>query len=264
MRVRQPQGQPFSFCRRRTSTRKPQEAGSAAAAGVAILSQAVLHESEQLLEQASTAPGAAAALAAAFGFHGTVGMAVVVAGAAAVLAGLAAGEEAHGARAMMEKIFIGLSFPKSEERNMGSRRASGSEFYANLGQRGAEPALFAARVALCLLNPKRGLGRTSKPSFGLGQGPPRAAWGVFDEGCGWACPVRGKAGASKTASRRTSYRRRSWGPKKQPMLAKIDSIDTIECDGEWEALLMESRLIKDTRPPFNTRLVDDKTFRIWW
>ena len=50
------------------------------------------------------------------------------------------------------------------------------------------------------------------------------------------------------------------GPKKQPMLAKIDAIDTIECDGEWEALLMESRLIKDTRPPFNTRLVDDKTF----
>ena len=44
------------------------------------------------------------------------------------------------------------------------------------------------------------------------------------------------------------------------MLAKIDAIDTIECDGEWEALLMESRLIKDTRPPFNTRLVDDKTF----
>lgn len=50
------------------------------------------------------------------------------------------------------------------------------------------------------------------------------------------------------------------GPKKQPMLARIDAIDTIECDGEWEALLMESRLIKDTRPPFNTRLVDDKTF----
>ena len=40
--------------------------------------------------------GSAATLAAAFGFHGTVGMAVVVAGAAAVLAGLAAGEEAHG------------------------------------------------------------------------------------------------------------------------------------------------------------------------
>ena len=27
------------------------------------------------------------------------------------------------ARAMMEKIFIGLSFPKSEERNMGPQRA---------------------------------------------------------------------------------------------------------------------------------------------
>ena len=46
------------------------------------------------------------------------------------------------ARAMMEKIFIGLSFPKSEERNMGSRRALNNKFYANLGQSGTETCSF--------------------------------------------------------------------------------------------------------------------------
>ncbi len=50
------------------------------------------------------------------------------------------------------------------------------------------------------------------------------------------------------------------GPKKQPMLDVIVDFDVIECEGEWEALLMESRLIKDLRPRFNTLLTDDKTF----
>jgi excinuclease ABC subunit C len=50
------------------------------------------------------------------------------------------------------------------------------------------------------------------------------------------------------------------GPKKQPMLELIEGFDVIECEGEWEALLMEARLIKDIRPRFNTLLTDDKTF----
>src|SRR5262249_26224377 len=50
------------------------------------------------------------------------------------------------------------------------------------------------------------------------------------------------------------------GPKKQPMLEVVTDFDTIDCEGEWEALLVESRLIKDTHPPFNERLVDDKTY----
>lgn len=50
------------------------------------------------------------------------------------------------------------------------------------------------------------------------------------------------------------------GFKKQPMLEVVEDFDTIETEGEWEALLMESRLIKDTRPRFNARLADDKTF----
>jgi len=50
------------------------------------------------------------------------------------------------------------------------------------------------------------------------------------------------------------------GPKKQPMLDYVAEFDVIPCDGEWEALLMESRLIKDIRPRFNSLLVDDKTY----
>jgi excinuclease ABC subunit C len=50
------------------------------------------------------------------------------------------------------------------------------------------------------------------------------------------------------------------GFKKQPMLAVVDDFDIIPCEGEWEALLAENRLIKDIKPRFNVRLVDDKTF----
>jgi excinuclease ABC subunit C len=50
------------------------------------------------------------------------------------------------------------------------------------------------------------------------------------------------------------------GPNKQSLLNFICDFDVIECEGEWEALLMESRLIKDTKPRFNARLVDDKTY----
>ena len=50
------------------------------------------------------------------------------------------------------------------------------------------------------------------------------------------------------------------GVAKQPMLDLVRDFETIPCDSEWEAMLMESRLIKDTRPRFNSRLADDKTF----
>lgn len=48
--------------------------------------------------------------------------------------------------------------------------------------------------------------------------------------------------------------------RKQRMVELVEDFDVIECEGEWEALLVESRLIKDTRPRFNARLADDKTF----
>lgn len=50
------------------------------------------------------------------------------------------------------------------------------------------------------------------------------------------------------------------GPKKQPMLDLVVAFDVVECEGEWEALLTENRLIKDIHPRFNERLTDDKTF----
>ncbi len=50
------------------------------------------------------------------------------------------------------------------------------------------------------------------------------------------------------------------GPWKQSMLPLIDQIEIIECETEWEALLLESRLIKDHRPKYNSLSLDDKTF----
>lgn len=50
------------------------------------------------------------------------------------------------------------------------------------------------------------------------------------------------------------------GYSKQPMLEVVYDFEVLECESEWEALLTENRLIKDTRPRFNVRLMDDKTF----
>ncbi len=50
------------------------------------------------------------------------------------------------------------------------------------------------------------------------------------------------------------------GFAKQPMLDVVHDFEVLECESEWEALLTENRLIKDTRPRFNVRLTDDKTF----
>jgi excinuclease ABC subunit C len=68
--------------------------------------------------------------------------------------------------------------------------------------------------------------------------------------------------ASRLPDRVSSYFVPSADPgmKKMPMLELIEDFDVIECEGEWEALLTENRLIKDIHPRFNARLVDDKTF----
>ena len=50
------------------------------------------------------------------------------------------------------------------------------------------------------------------------------------------------------------------GPAKQPMLDVVHDLEFLECESEWEALLTENRLIKDLKPRFNVRLLDDKTF----
>ncbi len=50
------------------------------------------------------------------------------------------------------------------------------------------------------------------------------------------------------------------GPKIAEMAAKVEAIDFVETANEVDAVLQEARLIKDIRPPYNTDLVDDKTF----
>ena len=50
------------------------------------------------------------------------------------------------------------------------------------------------------------------------------------------------------------------GPRKQPLIGLVAEFDVIPCEGEWEALLLEARLVKDLKPRFNARLLDDKTY----
>ncbi len=70
---------------------------------------------------------------------------------------------------------------------------------------------------------------------------------------GKAKNLRSRAGSyfSKTAAEesRISY----W-------INEICDIDYVECESEVDALLMESRLIKDVQPKYNKELKDDKTF----
>ncbi len=68
--------------------------------------------------------------------------------------------------------------------------------------------------------------------------------------------------ASRLRDRVGSYFQMSTdlGPHKQRLLDHVRDFDIIECEGEWEALLAENRLIKDLKPRFNARLTDDKTF----
>jgi excinuclease ABC subunit C len=52
----------------------------------------------------------------------------------------------------------------------------------------------------------------------------------------------------------------SRGPKIVEMLCKVETVDILETPNEVDAVLKEARLVKDIRPPYNTDLVDDKTF----
>ena len=48
--------------------------------------------------------------------------------------------------------------------------------------------------------------------------------------------------------------------KKRDMVDEIVDFDVMQTETEVEALLAENRLIKDTQPKYNARLLDDKTF----
>ncbi len=52
----------------------------------------------------------------------------------------------------------------------------------------------------------------------------------------------------------------SRGPAIVSMVGQVADIDFLQTDSEVEALLVESRLIKDTQPRYNVRMTDDKTF----
>jgi len=52
----------------------------------------------------------------------------------------------------------------------------------------------------------------------------------------------------------------SRGPKILEMINKVRSVDYLETNSEVDAILQEARLVKDIHPPYNTHLVDDKTF----
>ena len=49
-------------------------------------------------------------------------------------------------------------------------------------------------------------------------------------------------------------------PKILEMINKVEMVDYLETKSEVDAILQEARLVKDIHPPYNTHLVDDKTF----
>jgi len=50
------------------------------------------------------------------------------------------------------------------------------------------------------------------------------------------------------------------GPDIARMVESVADIDVLECESEVDAIIKESRLIKDIQPPHNAMLKDDKTF----
>lgn len=70
---------------------------------------------------------------------------------------------------------------------------------------------------------------------------------------GKAKNLRSRAGSYFLKAASEDQRTSSW-------VGEIADIDFLECESEVDALLMESRLIKDIQPKFNKELKDDKTF----
>jgi excinuclease ABC subunit C len=50
------------------------------------------------------------------------------------------------------------------------------------------------------------------------------------------------------------------GAKIVEMVSRVESVDYMEAKSEVDAVLQEARLIKDIRPPYNSDLLDDKSF----
>lgn len=70
---------------------------------------------------------------------------------------------------------------------------------------------------------------------------------------GKSASLRDRVGSYFQASTKLEF-------KKSGLLDEVVDFDILETETEVEALLAENRLIKDTQPKFNARLLDDKTF----
>ena len=70
---------------------------------------------------------------------------------------------------------------------------------------------------------------------------------------GKAKKLRSRAGSYFLKAAQEDQRTASW-------VGEIADIDYLEAESEVDALLMESRLIKDIQPKFNKELKDDKSF----
>src|SRR5262245_16379534 len=70
---------------------------------------------------------------------------------------------------------------------------------------------------------------------------------------GKAKVLRSRAGSYFLKGAQAERRTADW-------VTEIADVDCVLCDSEVDALLMESRLIKDIQPKYNRELKDDKTF----
>lgn len=66
--------------------------------------------------------------------------------------------------------------------------------------------------------------------------------------------------AKSLRSRLSNYFQRNLPPRTAQMMAVADSVEWIQVRNDVEALLLENTLIKEHRPRFNVRLVDDKSY----
>ena len=70
----------------------------------------------------------------------------------------------------------------------------------------------------------------------------------------------GKAKILKNRVRQYFQSSRNKGPKIEQMVTHITRFEYIVTDSELEALVLESNLIKEHRPKYNTMLKDDKSY----
>ena len=70
----------------------------------------------------------------------------------------------------------------------------------------------------------------------------------------------GKAISLKNRVRQYFQKSRNLGIKKEQMVEQIERFEYIVTDSELEALVLESNLIKEHKPKYNTMLKDDKNY----